>query len=726
MIPIVINLLAGRAGSGGGGGPSAPVNIVAPVIAGTTPVGSILTSTNGTWAGNPSPTYTYQWRRNGVDIGGATNNTYTTQAADVGTAITCRVTAMNSEGSAASTSNSVTVTAAPVNTVVPAISGNTPVGSLLTSTTGTWTGYPTPTYTYQWKRDAVSIAGATNSTYTSQSADISTGVTCTVTGTNSDGSVEATSNSITVTNALAAPVNTIAPVITGNAVVGSTLTSDTGTWTGNPTPTYAYQWRRDAVDIAAATNSTYVSQAADVGTAVTCRVTATNSQGNAGSTSNSITVTSLPVNTVAPVASGSAPVGSLLSCTTGTWTGSPTPTYTYQWQRNTVDISGATASTYTTQAADGSTTVRCRVTGTNTAGNVGANSNGIAVDAALTAPVNTVAPVASGTTPVGSTLSCTTGTWTGNPTPTYTYQWRRDAVDIGGATNSTYVSQAADVATSVTCRVTGTNSQGNAGANSNGITVTAASFSPADLFAAGEKGLWYDPSDLSTLFQDSAGTTPVTADGQTVGKILDKSGRGNHATQATTSKQPLYKTDGTKHWLQFDGVDDCLVTGNIDLSVTDELTCLAGLRRLSDSVTGIVAELSTNASSNYRTFALTSPATSTSSRYYWYAGGSGVSGKTVNYTGGASQPSSDVITTMSDISADSLTLRVDGVERSTNSADLGTNNFASTFPLYIGQRGAISTPFSGYIYSLIIRGLTTAIGTIQDAETWVNTKTGGY
>ncbi|MEN9936053.1 MAG: Nonlabens phage [Chloroflexota bacterium] len=48
-------------------------------------------------------------------------------------------------------------------------------------------------------------------------------------------------------------------------------------------------------------------------------------------------------------------------------------------------------------------------------------------------------------------------------------------------------------------------------------------FSPLSLFAAGEPGAWYDPSDLSTMFQDSAGTTPVTATGQTVGLLLDKS-----------------------------------------------------------------------------------------------------------------------------------------------------------------------------------------------------------
>ena len=48
-------------------------------------------------------------------------------------------------------------------------------------------------------------------------------------------------------------------------------------------------------------------------------------------------------------------------------------------------------------------------------------------------------------------------------------------------------------------------------------------FSPLSLFASGEQGAWYDPSDLSTMFQDAEGTTPVTAVGQPVGLILDKS-----------------------------------------------------------------------------------------------------------------------------------------------------------------------------------------------------------
>lgn len=84
-------------------------------------------------------------------------------------------------------------------------------------------------------------------------------------------------------------------------------------------------------------------------------------------------------------------------------------------------------------------------------------------------------------------------------------------------------------------------------------------FTPASLFAAGEQGGWYDPSDITTLFQDTAGTVPVTATGQTVARINDKSGRGNNLTQANAAARPLYTTDaGGRPLLRFDGTDDFL------------------------------------------------------------------------------------------------------------------------------------------------------------------------
>lgn len=67
---------------------------------------------------------------------------------------------------------------------------------------------------------------------------------------------------------------------------------------------------------------------------------------------------------------------------------------------------------------------------------------------------------------------------------------------------------------------------------------SGAAWAPSALFASGEQGVWYDPSDLSTMFQDAAGSTPITAVEQPVGRILDKSGRGNHASQYTGAAKP--------------------------------------------------------------------------------------------------------------------------------------------------------------------------------------------
>lgn len=84
------------------------------------------------------------------------------------------------------------------------------------------------------------------------------------------------------------------------------------------------------------------------------------------------------------------------------------------------------------------------------------------------------------------------------------------------------------------------------------------SFDPATLFAAAEQGAWWDPSDLSTMSQDSAGTTPAVV-GQPVGRITDKSGRGNHFSQPTTSFKPILRNSGLLYWLEFDGFDDHLI-----------------------------------------------------------------------------------------------------------------------------------------------------------------------
>jgi hypothetical protein len=90
-------------------GGSPPVNTVAPVVSGVGIVGQTLTTTNGTWTGSPIPTYTYQWQRNGSNIGSATSQTYVLVSADAGTNVRCVVTATNAIGSASANSNAIAV-----------------------------------------------------------------------------------------------------------------------------------------------------------------------------------------------------------------------------------------------------------------------------------------------------------------------------------------------------------------------------------------------------------------------------------------------------------------------------------------------------------------------------------------------------------------------------------------------------------------------------------------
>lgn len=85
-----------------------PVNSVAPSISGTLNIGQTLTAANGTWTG-AGLVYTYQWKRGGVDIGGATASTYATVLADLGATITVTVTVTNAGGQASATSAGVVI-----------------------------------------------------------------------------------------------------------------------------------------------------------------------------------------------------------------------------------------------------------------------------------------------------------------------------------------------------------------------------------------------------------------------------------------------------------------------------------------------------------------------------------------------------------------------------------------------------------------------------------------
>ena len=77
-----------------------------------------------------------------------------------------------------------------------------------------------------------------------------------------------------------------------------------------------------------------------------------------------------------------------------------------------------------------------------------------------------------------------------------------------------------------------------------------------EIFTGNKQGFWYDPSDKSMLFQDEAGTVPVTKDGDPVALMRDKSGNGYHLTQSVINNRPVYRTDGVLHSIDFSGGDN--------------------------------------------------------------------------------------------------------------------------------------------------------------------------
>ena len=197
-------------------------------------------------------------------------------------------------------------------------------------------------------------------------------------------------------------------------------------WTGTLPIDYGYQWQQcdpdgtNCTDIPGATGDTYTPGTGDIGHAITVVVTASNSVTDVTVTAPAATapvVASPPHDTAAPVLSGDVELGGTLTADHGSWSGTPTIDYEYQWQRcdedglNCEDIDGATEDTYTLGAADQGHTVVVVVTATNDAG---ADTSTSAPSALLPAPpANTVVPTISGEEQVGEVLTAENGTWTG-------------------------------------------------------------------------------------------------------------------------------------------------------------------------------------------------------------------------------------------------------------------------------------------------------------------------
>ncbi len=167
----------------------------------------------------------------------------------------------------------------PVNSVLPAISGDLYQGETLTSTSGTWSNTP-DSYAYQWRRDGNAIIGATAATRVLALADAGATMSCTVTAINSG--VPAVATSAETAAVLGDPPFSVQPTITGTAQEGETLTGVPGTHTGT---SITRRWLADDVAIGGETAATLVLAVGQVGAVITFEVTAINAAGSTVATS---------------------------------------------------------------------------------------------------------------------------------------------------------------------------------------------------------------------------------------------------------------------------------------------------------------------------------------------------------------------------------------------------------------------------------------------------------
>lgn len=278
----------------------APKANVAPSIEGSGVLDTTLTAVDPEW-NVPGVENTYEWRRNGVAIAGATSKTYVVTVADVARQITVVVTGTSPEfGSGVATSATVAGKpgAGPVALSSPQISGSGQVGTTLTATLPQWDPAETAV-TMQWRRNGTNISGATGQTYVVTPNDLNTSITLVATGT-LPGRTPTPSVSNEISGVQGPAATAIAPpTITGTPTVASRLYSTPPTWNvANVQETVV--WLRDGVPIDHATAASYLVQSADVGRAITVRYTG-RSTGRADGVSESSAVMGLPGAVTDPV-----------------------------------------------------------------------------------------------------------------------------------------------------------------------------------------------------------------------------------------------------------------------------------------------------------------------------------------------------------------------------------------------------------------------------------------
>ena len=463
-----------------------------PTISGRGVVGDTLTADPGTWS-DGTATFTYAWERcdgsgTCTDIGGAGSKTYDLVPADRGAFVRVVVTAQagGDDASRASTPVGPVAPAPPADLGAPTVSGDAVVGEQLTADPGSWTD-PDATFTFAWQRcDPLGVCrtidGATGARYVITTDDLGDSLQVEVTASNKGGANKADSVPTGVV-VPAAPTALGAPTISGDAVVGSTLTVDPGSWS-DPAATFSYVWERcdgngdNCTQIDGANDTKYALTADDVGFHIQVTVTAANAGGTGSADSNLVgpIVPQPPTVVTAPSLSGDAVVGSTLTVDPGSWS-DPAATLSYVWERcdgngdNCTQIDGANDTKYALTADDVGFHIQVTVTAANAGGTGSADSN-LVGPVVPQPPTVVTAPSLSGDAVVGSTLTVDPGSWS-DPAATFSYVWERcdgngdNCTQIDGANDTKYALTADDVGFHIQVTVTAANAGGTGSADSN-------------------------------------------------------------------------------------------------------------------------------------------------------------------------------------------------------------------------------------------------------------------
>ena len=298
----------------------------------------------------------YQWRFNGVNIANATNASYTINNVQAGNAGNYTVGISNTAGSVTSNIAVLTVTNPPVITTQPVslarFVGQAATFSVVASG---------PNLNYQWRRNGINIAGATNASYTISSVQTTQAGNYSVMISNPAGSVTSNNAALTVNTA---PTITTQPTnqtrFVGQAVTFSVVASGVN---------LTYQWRFNDVNIVGATNASYTINNVQEDNAGNYSVVVSNPAGSVTSEARVLTVYG-PPRIPSLIPNQTIMAGQSVTFDAYAFGVS----LTYQWRFNGVNIVGATNATYTVNNAQAGNAGNYSVVVSNPAGSVTSNN----------------------------------------------------------------------------------------------------------------------------------------------------------------------------------------------------------------------------------------------------------------------------------------------------------------------------------------------------------------